>query len=330
MYLNRKVVVSLLSASVALILVVSQSALAQSRGTLPGYTADSAGNVVKSRYGECIRTNSWDKSKATLVGCDGYVLDKAIKVIEGEGLDTVSIINFPQAELFAFDSAELSDSGKAYIDRYADKLTDALTQAYSVTIIGHTDSVGDENYNQGLSERRAQAVADHINSLAVPSDKNKIRTLGRGEADPIASNDTPEGRAQNRRVEVIVVGQPRALDTMIFPSLVLFERRSAEITGPGQTLIRTSIAEARERLKRSVYIEIVGHTDDVGDEEYNMELSEQRAESVRTYLVNAGVDDSKIVSWGAGESTPVANNASEEGRAENRRVEVLVLGRTFR
>lgn len=327
MQFNRKVVVPMLTAGVASIALASAVQATEDRST-PGYVGDSSANVVTSGSGDCVHTGYWDKSMATVVGCDGYVLDKTVKLIPGEGLDTVSTITFPQAELFAFDSAELSDSGKEYISNYADELRSALATAYSVTVIGFTDSTGDANYNQGLSERRAQAVADYIDTLDAPADKGIIRTLGRGEADPIASNDTPEGRAQNRRVEVVVVGQPRALDAMIFPAVALFERRSAEITGDGVELIQASIAEAQDALRRAVYIEVVGHTDDVGDDAYNQELSEQRAEAVTRYLVDAGVDETKIVAWGAGESMPVANNATEEGRAENRRVEVLVLGRT--
>jgi outer membrane protein OmpA-like peptidoglycan-associated protein len=80
-------------------------------------------------------------------------------------------------------------------------------------------------------------------------------------------------------------------------------------------------------LDRSVFIEVVGHTDDVGDDAYNMDLSEQRAAAVSQYLIEAGVDASKIVAVGAGESLPIATNTTEQGRVENRRVEVLVLGR---
>jgi OOP family OmpA-OmpF porin len=86
-------------------------------------------------------------------------------------------------------------------------------------------------------------------------------------------------------------------------------------------------AESRELLSRASYIEVVGHTDDVGDDAYNQELSEQRAAAVRDYLVETGVDASKIVTIGAGENSPVASNTTDEGRAENRRVDVLVLGR---
>ena len=80
-------------------------------------------------------------------------------------------------------------------------------------------------------------------------------------------------------------------------------------------------------LTRSVFIEVVGHTDDVGDDAYNMDLSEKRAAAITQYLISAGVDGSKIVSVGAGESLPITTNTTEQGRAENRRVEIQVLGR---
>ena len=111
------------------------------------------------------------------------------------------------------------------------------------------------------------------------------------------------------------------------PSVALFERRSASITAQGEKLLQKNLQDAREQLKRAAYIEVVGHTDDVGDDAYNLDLSEQRAEAVGAYLVGAGIDASKILMIGAGESSPIASNATDEGRAENRRVEVLVLGR---
>jgi outer membrane protein OmpA-like peptidoglycan-associated protein len=177
----------------------------------------------------------------------------------------------------------------------------------------------------GLSMRRAQAVSDYLVSTGV--DAAILREVGRGEEDPIASNDTEEGRAQNRRVQVIAIAEPRALDAIRFPSVVLFPRRSGELTDQGKEILAEQLEEAREMLSRASYIEVIGHTDDVGDDAYNQELSEQRAESVRNYLVGAGVDASKMVTTGAGESMPIASNKTDEGRAENRRVEVMVLGR---
>jgi hypothetical protein len=80
-------------------------------------------------------------------------------------------------------------------------------------------------------------------------------------------------------------------------------------------------------LKSAAYIEIVGHTDNVGDEKDNLELSKQRAASVRDYLISKGHDASKMVTVGKGDTMPVASNDTEEGRASNRRVQIVVLGR---
>jgi len=75
----------------------------------------------------------------------------------------------------------------------------------------------------------------------------------------------------------------------------------------------------------TVRVEIEGHTDNVGGEEYNLKLSQDRANSVRTYLVSKGIKPERITAVGYGYSRPRANNESEEGRAQNRRIEIRVL-----
>jgi len=99
------------------------------------------------------------------------------------------------------------------------------------------------------------------------------------------------------------------------------------MTEQGRQLLDKNRELATDQLGRARYIEVIGHTDNVGDEDYNQELSEQRATSVRNHLVDTGVDASKIVTVGAGESMPIASNDTDIGRAKNRRVEILVLGR---
>jgi OOP family OmpA-OmpF porin len=317
----RKMPVVLASA----LLVAASANAAETRESTPGYAQDSGNNIVRSGFGDCVRTGSWSSGDANLVGCDGVSLEADIEVIDGAPSGLIGAVQIPAAALFAFDSAELSAEGKNAIEEYRKQLRPELSEAYAGIIIGHTDSTGKAEYNMGLSSRRAQAVADYLVSTGV--DANKLRVAGRGMNDPIASNDTDEGRARNRRVDIIVVAEPRALDTIRFPSVALFPRRSAAITDQGKQILEKNRAASRELLSRASYIEVVGHTDDVGDDAYNQELSEQRAMAVRDYLVAAGVDGSKIATVGMGESMPVASNTTDEGRAENRRVDVLVLGR---
>ncbi len=72
-------------------------------------------------------------------------------------------------------------------------------------------------------------------------------------------------------------------------------------------------------------VEIAGHTDSVGDVDYNVKLSERRASSVKQYLIKKGIDPSKVVTKGYGPTEQVADNETEEGRAKNRRVELIIL-----
>jgi outer membrane protein OmpA-like peptidoglycan-associated protein len=97
---------------------------------------------------------------------------------------------------FKTDSSALSDADKLVLDEMAENLT--RLKFISGVIEGHTDSVGADAYNQGLSERRAQAAADYLAAKGISSDRMQI--VGRGETDPVGDNTTAEGRAQNRRV----------------------------------------------------------------------------------------------------------------------------------
>jgi len=100
-----------------------------------------------------------------------------------------------------FDSAQatLKPGADLVIGRLAAFLT--ANPQTKIMIEGHTDSRGSDEYNEALSERRAQAVANALSVHGVSQDS--FRTMGRGKAYPVASNDTPEGRQQNRRVEII-------------------------------------------------------------------------------------------------------------------------------
>jgi OOP family OmpA-OmpF porin len=248
-----------------------------------------------------------------------------VEVVPGDATGIIAELDVVGVAMFEFDSAELNQDGKDTIDAFRKSLGPEFTDAYRVLIVGHTDTSGDQRYNMGLSERRAQSVADYIADTG--GDQDKVRTMGMGPYDPIASNETREGRIANRRVDAYVVAELKDLDMMEFPSVAMFAPKSSELTDPGKVLIDKNIETARELFKRATYIEIVGHTDSKGDADENLKLSKARANAVRDYLISKDVPSYKMIATGMGSALPVASNDTEEGRAANRRVQVLILGR---
>jgi outer membrane protein OmpA-like peptidoglycan-associated protein len=114
----------------------------------------------------------------------------------GEGI----AVKFDAALLFAFDSAELSQVARQNLRNLAENLRQYPNT--DVLVVGHTDSIGSATYNMGLSQRRAESAASYLITQGVS--RNRITTLGKGESEPIASNQTDFGRQQNRRVEIAI------------------------------------------------------------------------------------------------------------------------------
>lgn len=114
----------------------------------------------------------------------------------GEGI----VVTFDSGLLYPFDSTELLPAGRDNLRNLAASL--ASHPETEVLIVGHTDSMGADSYNMNLSVRRAEAAASILAMEGVPRDR--IRTTGRGETEPIADNATEEGRQLNRRVEVAI------------------------------------------------------------------------------------------------------------------------------
>ena len=120
---------------------------------------------------------------------------------EGEGI----VILFKEKVLFGFDRSDLNTSAETNLN----KLVNVL-QKYpdtDIQIIGHTDSKGTEDYNQRLSERRAISVASYLRTKGITN--SRLTTKGMGEGDPVATNDTEEGQAQNRRVEFVITANEK-------------------------------------------------------------------------------------------------------------------------
>lgn len=164
-------------------------------------------------------TGGNDKFEAAMIGAAagalaggavGYYMDrqeaKLREQMAGTGVGVVRngdniTLDVPGGVTFAFNSAALNSQFHPVLDKVSSTLAE-----YDKTIIevaGHTDNVGSDQYNQQLSERRANSVAAYLAGRGV--DRSRMVTVGGGEAHPVASNDTEEGRAQNRRVEITIV-----------------------------------------------------------------------------------------------------------------------------
>jgi OOP family OmpA-OmpF porin len=143
------------------------------------YLSDSQGENVVNSYEEC-----WEVSYGLpTCGEERYT-------ISGDGL-------------FDFDKATIRPDLAAKLDQIVAESPELKSKGYTkVDIVGHTDSVGSEAYNQSLSERRAESTADYLVSKGIP--RNVITTSGMGESQPVATNETDEGRQLNRRVEITI------------------------------------------------------------------------------------------------------------------------------
>lgn len=120
---------------------------------------------------------------------------------EGEGI----VIKFKEQVLFAYDRSDLNANAKASLDKL--RTTLLKYPETNITVIGHTDSKGTRKYNQTLSESRANSVATYTSQNGI--DNNRLTTIGKGETDPIATNETAEGSASNRRVEFVITANEK-------------------------------------------------------------------------------------------------------------------------
>ncbi len=161
------------------------------------YVTDSAGNVVKDGFGGCV-TAPVGGTLMSLPECGDAAPAAAEAPAKAEAPAAkpvvLAVIDAVAAE-FAFDKSDLTSAHRGILIDVAGK----LSGKENLEIVGHTDSKGSNAYNQKLSERRAQAVADFLRTFGV---KNNMSVSGMGETQPVADNATDAGRAQNRRVEI--------------------------------------------------------------------------------------------------------------------------------
>ena len=177
----------------AIIGAASGAAVGGVVGSANGSTAKGAiiGAAVGGTAGAVIGHQMDQQAKEIKQQIPGAVVERV-----GEGLQ----VTFESGLLFPYDSDVLTAAAQQNLSTLASSL-DKYPNT-DIVIVGHTDSNGSDTYNMSLSERRAAAAVNYLVSRGVA--RSRLRSAGRGETEPVASNETDAGRQQNRRVEVAI------------------------------------------------------------------------------------------------------------------------------
>lgn len=178
-----------------------------------GYLTDSSGRVVRSGFGLCWRTSSYDPAYTYMRECDGERAVPSVAVTPAPEVRESVARAEPQPQpvvqnevktviLFAFDSSRISSEERVKLDSIINP-----NARYELTVTGHADPIGSDAYNRKLSERRAQAVYRYLRDNGIPSEN--IILFAAGETHPVvecgtrATRDNIACNAPNRRVEII-------------------------------------------------------------------------------------------------------------------------------
>jgi len=198
-------------------------------------------------------------------------------------------------------------------------------------IFGHTDNVGSEAVNVRVAQLRSKSVKNFLIRNGIETDRLKVTAVG--EDEPVADNKTSEGRALNRRAEVDL----KEIGTLLSED---FKKELAKKLGKEADYIvyfgfnkwilesedEQTLLEVTKLLQKdaNARAEIFGHTDSVGSEAVNIRVAKLRSLSARNFLIRNGIAIERLKVTSIGEAEPIADNRTKEGRALNRRAEVMI------
>ena len=173
-----------------------------------GFLQDTSGKVVTDGFGECVSVDKLKhahgtEGEHTHCGQVPAKKEKAEAPAPAPKPVVLKDISLGAHALFDTNKSDLRAAGRTELDKLAQELS-KIKRVDSISITGHTDSRGTEKYNQGLSERRANSVRDYLVGKGINA--SLVKTGGKGELEPVASNKTSEGRQANRRVDIVITG----------------------------------------------------------------------------------------------------------------------------
>jgi OOP family OmpA-OmpF porin len=222
-----------------------------------------------------------------------------------------------------------SDIRPQYHDEVA-KVGDFMKKYPSTTAVieGYADEVGNDADNLKLSQQRAEGVVQYL-VANFGIDPARLSAKGYGKAKPVADNATDAGRQKNRHNNAVIDCALDVKDLATPPERlcislkVEFASDSARIDTRYYDQVNT-VGEYLKKYPTTTAV-IEGHTDSLGNPEQNMKLSQQRADSVVSYLMDKfGIEGNRLSAKGYGSTRRVAYNNTPEGRQQNRRINAII------
>lgn len=246
---------------------------------------------------------TWDASGATVVGTTSTQ----------EVLD--AIVDSLATEFGTLDASGLSvRDGVASERDWLSTYLQLTSEMHDQTPVGSTFASPDDRLFQVAAEFETRALRSDARQAA----QDIVSAATFEFTSALTYKDAPPPPREEEVIEL-----QENIDELILDKIVEFETDSDVITPVGQALL-DEILEALRKVP-DVGVEIAGHTDDQGTDEYNLDLSRRRADAVLAYLIANGEPPDRFVVLGYGESRPLVDNATTEGRARNRRIEFKAL-----
>lgn len=282
-----------------------------------GYLTDSDGVVVRSSQGECWHTGGWIPELANVIGCDG-VLAKAVPVPAPAPSPTPAPVPATPALPSAIEAPEAPTSEARQATQTPEPPAPPPALTREIRPVEPVPTPPSKPLAASVpSENPPAAVAPGTEHDALAARPPVTGATPPANAIPGQATATPKARATERR-------PAPSSEKITLNADTYFDFDKASLKPEGRRLL-DAIAERLGNLKLEVAV-ATGHTDWTGTNTYNQKLSERRALSVKRYLAEKGVPADRIFTTGKGETQPVASNATHDGRAKNRRVELELVG----
>ena len=246
-------------------------------------------------------------TKKSICPCIDY-MQSDFEYDESEVLNLRKVIN--TSIQFPINSQNLTPGNLAILDSYVEILK--LYKFINIEISGHTSTVGDDDINMDLSVKRAKMIYDYFVKNGVES--SQLDYQGYGETKVLDESNTTEAHKINRRVDFKLKS---------FNFQIGFPKNGFEI--PNEA--KKDLLVIKEFISQNpdIKIEISGHTDSSGNSDYNLNLSSARANTIYQFFKGFDLNMDNIYSKGYGDSKPLYDNNTEDGRNKNRRIEIKII-----